>query len=99
MVFAKEIKDILKKAMHPELKKSLIDLAMIRKVTTKDTKVIVTLVVPFLHVPIKDDLIKIVKDIIRKNKSIKVEVIVKEMNENEKKIFGNMVKKVRGLEI
>lgn len=96
MVFTKEIRNILEKAMHPELNRSLIDLAMIRKVTIKDSKVTVTLVVPFLHVPIRDDLIKIIKDIIKKNKDMEAEVIVKEMNENEKKIFGTMVKKIRG---
>ncbi len=96
MVLTEEIKDILKKTMHPELNKSLVDLAMIRDITVKDSKVTVTLVVPFLHVPIKDDLIKIVKAAIKKEKDVEVEVTVKEMNEDEKKIFGDMVKKVRG---
>jgi ATP-binding protein involved in chromosome partitioning len=99
MVLTEEIKDILKKTMHPEVNKSLVDLAMIRDVTIKDSKITVTLVVPFLHVPIKDDLIKIVKDTIKKNKDIEVEVIVNEMNEDEKKIFGTLIKKTRGLEI
>jgi len=96
MVLTKETKNILKKAMHPELNKSLIDLAMIREVTIKDNKIIVMLVVPFLHVPIRDDLIKIVKDTIKKDNNIEVDVIVEEMDEKEKKIFGTMVKKVRG---
>ena len=97
MVLTDEIKDILKKAMHPELNKSLVDLAMIRDVTIKDNKATVTLVVPFLHVPIKDDLIKIVQDTIQKEKNMEVEVIIKEMNEDEKKIFGDLVKQIRGL--
>jgi len=96
MVSNEEIKDILKKTMHPELDKSLVDLAMIRDIAIKDSKVTVTLVVPFLHVPIKDDLIKIVKDAIKKEKDAEVEVIIKEMNEAEKKIFGDLVKEVRG---
>ena len=96
MVLTEEIKDILKKTMHPELNKSLVDLAMIRDIAIKDSKVTVTLVVPFLHVPIKDDLIKIVKDAIKKEKDIEVEVTITEMNEDEKKIFGDMVKKIRG---
>jgi len=95
MVSTKEIKNILKEAMHPELNKNFFDLAMIRKVALKDDKVIVILAVPFLHVPIKDELIKIIKDIIKKNKDIKVEVAVEEMNSDEKKIFGTMVKKIR----
>lgn len=96
MVLTEEIKNILKKAMHPELNKSLVDLAMIRDIAIKDNKVTVTLVVPFLHVPIKDDLIKIVNDTIKKEKDVEVEVTVKEMNDDEKKIFGDMVKKTRG---
>jgi len=96
MVSAKEIKDVLKKAIHPELNKSLVDLAMIRDVIIKDSKITVILVVPFLQVPIRDELISIVKDTIKKEKGIEAEVIVKEMNEDEKKIFGNMVKRVRG---
>jgi len=95
MVSTKEIENALKEAIHPELNKTLLDLAMIRKVTLKDNKAIVILAVPFLHVPIEDDLVKIIKNIIKKNKDIKVEVLVKEMNNDEKKIFGTMVKKIR----
>lgn len=99
MIFVKEIKNVLKKAIHPELKVSLVDLAMIRDVKIKDGKVVVTLTVPFLHVPIKDDLIKIVKDTIKENKDLEAEVVIKEMNDDEKKIFGDMVKKIRGSSI
>jgi len=98
MVSTKEIKDVLKKAMHPELDKNLVELAMIRDVIIKNSEVKVILVVPFLQVPIKDDLISIVKDTIKKEKGIEAEVIIKEMNEDEKKIFGDMVKKVRSPE-
>ena len=86
-----EIKEALKKAMHPEMNVSLPDMAMIREVKDKT----VTLVVPFLHVPILNDLIKIIKETIKKEVGIEAEVLVKEMNQEEKKHFGDTVKKIR----
>ena len=96
MVSVKEVKKILKKAIHPELNESLFDLAIIRGVTIKNEKVVVILAVPFLNVPIKSDLIKIIKDTVGKDAGMKIEVKVKEMNSKEKKIFGTKVKKIRG---
>ena len=95
-ITSENIKNTLKKAIHPELNKSLVELAMIRKVEISDNTIVVTLVIPFEYVPIKADLVKIVKDTIRKKYSNKIKVLVKEMNKEEKKIFGDLVKQVRG---
>ena len=94
-ITSRSVKNILRKAIHPELNKNLVELAMIRKVEIVTNKVIVTLAVPFLQVPIKDDLIKIIKDTIKKQFDNKTKVVAKEMNAKEKKVFGTLVKKVR----
>ena len=59
-------------------------------------KIIIDLVLPFLHVPIKEQLIKIIEKSVKKNFDITPTIKIKEMNQKEKKKFGDMVKKVRG---
>jgi len=97
MISPKKIKDALKKAIHPELNKNLLKLSMIREIKTQSNKVIITLVIPFLHIPIKKQLINIIKKTIKENLNINANVNVQEMNNNEKKKFGDMVKEIRGL--
>jgi len=96
MVSKEEIERVLEKAMHPEFDKSLAECGMIKAVEIEQNKAIVTLVVPFLHVPIKEDLIQIIKGSIKEQTGIETEVKIKEMNEKEKEVFGKVVKEVRG---
>ena len=96
MVSKDEIERVLEKAMHPEFDKSLAECGMIRAIDIEQNKVVVTLVVPFLHVPIKEELIRIIKSTIKEQTGIEAEVKINEMNEKEKKKFGKVVKEVRG---
>jgi metal-sulfur cluster biosynthetic enzyme len=96
MISSKKIKDILKKAIHPEFNKTLIELGMIRNIKIEKNKIIVVLVLPFLYVPIREQLVKIIKYTIKKNFDIIPTIKIKEMNQKEKKKFGEIVKKVRG---
>jgi len=91
-----EIKKILRKTKHPEFDKNLVELGMIRNLKTEKTKIIIVLVLPFLHVPIKEQLLKIIKQAIKENFDITPIIKIKEMNQKEKKKFGEIVREVRG---
>ncbi len=96
MITIEKIKKALKKALHPEFNKNLIELGMIRNIKIQKNEIIVVLVLPFLYVPIKEQLIKIIKNTIKKNFGIVPIIEIKEMNQKEKKKFGAIVKKIRG---
>ena len=99
MITIEKIKKALEKAIHPEFDKSLIEFGMIRDIKIEKSKIIVVLVLPFLHVPIREQLIKIIKGIVKKNFSIIPNVEIKEMDQKEKKKFGKMVKELRGFSL
>ena len=96
MITIKKIKKTLEKAMHPEFNKNLIELGMIKNVKIEKNKIIVVLVLPFLYVPVREQLIKIIKNIVKENFGILPIIKIKEMNQKEKKKFGEIVKKIRG---
>lgn len=96
MITIEKTKKVLKKAIHPEFNKTLIELGMIRNIKIEKNKIIVVLVLPFLYVPIREQLVKIIKQTIKKNLDIIPIVEIKEMNQKEKKKFGQIVKEVRG---
>lgn len=112
MISVEKIKRTLKKVIHPEFNKTLIELGMIRNVkiehhrrTPKNLrkrfllgakdKIIVVLVLPFLYVPVKEQLLKIIKKTIKENLGVIPVIKIKEMNQKEKKKFGNMIKKIK----
>jgi ATP-binding protein involved in chromosome partitioning len=95
MITIEEIKKALEKAIHPEFDKSLIEFGMIRDIKIEKNKIIIVLVLPFLHVPIREQLIKIIKEIIKENFSIIPNIEIEEMNHEEKRKFGEMVKQLR----
>ena len=94
-----EIKKTLRKTKHPEFDKNLIELGMIRNIKIEKTKIIIVLVLPFLHVPIKEQLLKIIKQAIKENFDIIPIIKIKEMNQKEKKKFGEIVREVRGFSL
>ena len=96
MISIEKIKKTLKKTKHPEFDKNLIELGMIRDIEIRKNKIIVVLVLPFLHVPIREQLLKIIKEIIKENFDIVPLIKIKEMNQKEKKKFGGIVREVRG---
>jgi len=84
----KEVEAALSKAMHPEISYSLVKLGMVKEIEVKDASVSLTLLLPFLGIPIKEDLINIVKEAVSKlGKDLKIEIKTSEMNEEEKKRF------------
>ena len=99
MITIEKTKRVLKKAVHPELNKNLIELGMIRNIKIEKNKIIIDLVLPFLHVPIKEQLVETIKKTIKKNFDITPKIKIKEMNQKEKKKFGEIVKKIRGFSL
>jgi metal-sulfur cluster biosynthetic enzyme len=71
---------------HPAIDRTLIDLGMVKDITTEGNKVTVTLAVPFPGIPIKDLLINSVRDPIERL-GAKVEVKLAVMNQQELQAF------------
>lgn len=84
-----EIKKELAKAIHPEINYNLVELGMIKDIKIKNNIVSITLVLPFLEIPIKENLIDLTKESIR-NLNIKIEIKTAKMNEKEKERFMKM---------
>jgi len=57
MADSKQAFNVLGGLLHPEIKRSLVDLGMIQGVDVQEQAVNVTLAVPFMNVPIRDQLI------------------------------------------
>jgi ATP-binding protein involved in chromosome partitioning len=85
-VSEKDVHEALETVMHPEMDASLIELGMIKDVVVKRDKVIVTLALPFLGVPIRDYLVNITREAIMKL-DIEADVKIAEMNREELQTF------------
>ena len=88
MITDKQVFDALRGVMHPENKRNLIELGMIRGVVVKDGGITLTLVLPFKEVPIKDDLVRSVRGAVAKlDPSLDIEVKLAEMSQQERAAF------------
>ena len=89
----KDIEDALSKTNHPEISYSLLKLGMIKNINVEKENVSLTLALPFLEIPIKEDLINIIKESLNNlNKNIKTKIKTAEMDEKEKKKFMNLAR-------
>ncbi len=88
----KSITKALSKAMHPEINYSLIKLGMIDNIKV-DKKISLDLKLPFLEVPIKEDLVNIIKKNLRELGNFKIEIKIKKMSEKEKEKFMRLARK------
>ena len=62
MISREQVLEALRQVMHPEMKRDLVALGMIRDVRVEQGDVEFTLVLPFKEVPIKEDLTRSVHD-------------------------------------
>lgn len=85
-VSEKNVHEALETVMHPEIDASLIELGMIKDVVVKRDKVIVTLALPFLGVPIRDYLVNITREAIMRL-GVEANVKIAEMNREELQTF------------
>ncbi|MFQ6100949.1 MAG: Mrp/NBP35 family ATP-binding protein [Anaerolineae bacterium] len=88
MITDKQVFDVLRQVMHPEIKRNLVELGMIKDVSVEDKKVTLTLALPFAEIPIKDDLVRMVKEAVAKlDATLQVEVGLTEMSQKERAAF------------
>lgn len=88
-----EIEQALSKVMHPEINYSLVELGMIEDVFCEEDEVNLTLKLPFLQVPIKDLLIESIKKALSDlDNSIRVEVNIGQMSQEQRDKFAKMAK-------
>jgi len=80
------IRSILEEVKHPAIDRSLLDLGIIKDITVKDSKVLITMALPFPNIPIIDQLVGSIKDSIEQ---IGVDVEIKQtiMSQDELQRF------------
>ena len=61
MITNEQVLNALRQVMHPEFKRSLVELGMIRDISVDDSQVAFTLVLPFKEASIRDDLLRSVR--------------------------------------
>ena len=87
------IENVLSKAIHPEIDYSLVELGMIKDIEVRDAVVSITLLLPFLEIPIKEELINLIKDSVKNlDKNIKIKIKTAEMDEKEKEKFMKLAR-------
>lgn len=90
-----QVMDALRQVMHPELERDLVELGMIVDVAVQDGRVAIVLALPFIEVPIKEDLVRATKEAIRTiDPALQVQVQPVEMNQRERAAF--MAKSEKG---
>jgi metal-sulfur cluster biosynthetic enzyme len=88
-----DIHQAIGQVMHPEINRTLVELGMVKDITLKDNEVTLTLVLPFLGIPVlvKDYLMNSLCQAVMKV-GAKVEIKVAEMNPEERLAFLAMEK-------
>jgi len=86
------IKKLFKEIKHPFIDSTLFELGIIKNVKTKNNKLIILLAFPFENIPIKEQLIKLVKKPLSEFKiDFKIEKTI--MNQKELQKFLNIEQK------
>jgi len=89
----RDVDQALSKVMHPEISYSLAELGMIKDVVCEERRVNLTLKLPFLQVPVKDLLIKNIKNTLAGlDSSIQLEINIVQMSQKERDNFMRMAK-------
>ena len=88
-----DVEQALSKVVHPEIDYRLVDLGMIKDVVCEEDKVGLTLKLPFLEIPIKEDLIQSINGALADlDKAIQVDINVEQMSQEEREKFMSMAK-------
>lgn len=89
MINEKTIRDKLHTVIHPELKRNLIELGMVKSITLQgDSDVTITLALPYKEIPIKGQLIQNIQETVEAlDNTVKVAVETIEMNQQERASF------------
>ena len=86
-----EIHQAVAKVRHPEIDHTLVELGMIKDIAMEADRVILTMAVPFLGIPIKDYLVHSLQEAVTKL-GVEIEVKVTEMNQEERHAFMAMAR-------
>ncbi|MHC1578129.1 MAG: iron-sulfur cluster assembly protein [Dehalococcoidia bacterium] len=83
-----DVHQAIGQVMHPEINRTLVELGMVRDIVLKDDEVTLTLMLPFLGIPIsiKDYLVNSLREAATKL-GAKVEIRIAEMNQEERLAF------------
>jgi Mrp family chromosome partitioning ATPase len=88
MITDEQIFDVLGEVVHPELEHNLVELGMIKGASVEDGAITVTLALPFKEIPIKDALVRSVREMVTKLAAdVDVEVDLVEMSQQERAAF------------
>jgi Mrp family chromosome partitioning ATPase len=88
MITNEQVMGALRQVMHPELKRNLVELKMIRDVAVQEDHLGLALVLPFKEIPIKDDLVRNVRSAVEAlDPGLQVEVRTVEMSQRERAAF------------
>jgi Mrp family chromosome partitioning ATPase len=88
MTTDRQVIDALRKVLHPEIKRNLVELAMIKDVVVEASHVTFALVLPFKEIPVKDDLVQRAREAVAAlNPGLEVEVRLTEMSQQERAAF------------
>jgi len=88
MITSEHVLSALRQVMHPELKRNLVELEMVRDVIIENGRIALSLVLPFKEIPIKDDLVQSARNALAAlDPSLEIEVRVVEMSQQERAAF------------
>jgi Mrp family chromosome partitioning ATPase len=88
MITREQVLTALRQVVHPEIKRNLLELEMVKDVIVKDDRVAFTLVLPFKDVPVKDDLVHSAREAVAALEAgVEVEVGLAEMSQRERAAF------------
>ncbi len=88
MVDEQQIYQALQGVKHPELGRSLMELGMIRDIRVDDERVRFTVVLPFMNVPIKDQIVNEARAAVKKLPGVEgVDIELAEMTQKERARF------------
>jgi metal-sulfur cluster biosynthetic enzyme len=90
-VSKEEIHQAVAKVRHPEIDRTLVELGMIKDIALEDDKVLLSMGLPFLGIPIRDYLVHSVEEVVTKL-GVEIEVKLTEMNKEERDAFMAMAK-------
>jgi Mrp family chromosome partitioning ATPase len=83
-----QVLSVLRQVMHPELEHNLVELGMIKGVDVHDSRVMVTLALPFIDAPAREDLVRAIQETLSKmDSTLQVQVESVEMTQKERAAF------------
>jgi ATP-binding protein involved in chromosome partitioning len=81
-----EVRRAIADMKHPEIDRTLVELGMVRDVAVEDNRVMLTMVLPFPGIPIKDLLVQSLREAVARP-GVEVEVKLADMTQKERDTF------------